>query len=124
MKIPGIPLERAFRQVRTTVAAETNDRQVPWEESSLTGDFYFNPVPVVAVPELPSTPDDSAGAELAFWDSIKDSTSIADHEAYLERFPDGIFIRLARIRLKKLNSAETITAKTPANPFSGARMGR
>jgi hypothetical protein len=42
LKIPNIPLERAFKNTRTNVLKDTNGKQVPWEESSLHGeDFYF-----------------------------------------------------------------------------------
>ena len=43
MKIPDIVAEQMFKQVRVEVMAQTKGTQVPWEESSLTGDFYFNP---------------------------------------------------------------------------------
>ncbi len=38
---PGIPIERVFKQVRIGVALETQRQQVPWETSSLMGDFCF-----------------------------------------------------------------------------------
>jgi len=41
MKTPGLKLEEVFKQVRVSVMAETDNKQVPWESSSLTGDFYF-----------------------------------------------------------------------------------
>ncbi len=37
----GLPLEQVFKEVRKAVVAETNGEQVPWENSSLLGDFYF-----------------------------------------------------------------------------------
>ena len=37
----GLPLEQVFKEVRKSVVAETNGEQVPWENSSLMGDFYF-----------------------------------------------------------------------------------
>jgi hypothetical protein len=37
----GLPLEQVFKEVRKAVVAETNGDQVPWENSSLMGDFYF-----------------------------------------------------------------------------------
>ena len=37
----GLPLEQVFKEVRKAVVAETNGQQVPWENSSLMGDFYF-----------------------------------------------------------------------------------
>ncbi len=38
---PGLPVERMFKQVRIGVAQETQHQQVPWETSSLMGDFCF-----------------------------------------------------------------------------------
>jgi uncharacterized caspase-like protein len=43
MKSPGLPIELLFKQVRLGVARETGRVQVPWESSSLTGDFCFMP---------------------------------------------------------------------------------
>ncbi|MDA8416050.1 MAG: caspase family protein [Betaproteobacteria bacterium] len=40
---PGITVEEIFKQVRVAVARETRDRQIPWESTSLMGDFYFAP---------------------------------------------------------------------------------
>ncbi len=37
----GLPIEQVLKQVRVAVMAETGRKQVPWEASSLTGDFYF-----------------------------------------------------------------------------------
>jgi hypothetical protein len=38
---PGLKVEDVFKQVRINVSRETNDTQVPWEASSLVGEFYF-----------------------------------------------------------------------------------
>jgi carboxyl-terminal processing protease len=45
MKTPGLPVELLFKQVRLAVARETGRVQVPWESSSLTGDFCFREGP-------------------------------------------------------------------------------
>jgi uncharacterized caspase-like protein len=45
MGTPGLPVELLFKQVRLSVARETGRVQVPWESSSLTGDFCFKQVP-------------------------------------------------------------------------------
>jgi hypothetical protein len=37
----GLPLEQVFKEVRKAVVAETKGEQIPWENSSLMGDFYF-----------------------------------------------------------------------------------
>jgi uncharacterized caspase-like protein len=38
---PGLPVERLFKEVRAEVARRTGQRQVPWENSSLMGEFCF-----------------------------------------------------------------------------------
>jgi uncharacterized caspase-like protein len=38
---PGLPVEQLFKRVRIAVAAATRRQQVPWENSSLMGDFCF-----------------------------------------------------------------------------------
>ncbi len=41
----GVPVEALFKRVRTAVARETSNRQVPWETSSLVGDYCLVPGP-------------------------------------------------------------------------------
>lgn len=38
---PGMPIEQMHKQVRIAVTAASNGDQVPWESSSIMGDFYF-----------------------------------------------------------------------------------
>ncbi len=38
---PGLKIEDVFKQVRSAVRESTGGKQVPWESSSLEGDFYF-----------------------------------------------------------------------------------
>ena len=40
---PGLKVEDVFKQVRISVLKMTASRQIPWESSSLTGDFLFRP---------------------------------------------------------------------------------
>ena len=41
LRMPGMPIERMFKRVRVEVAQETQQQQVPWETSSLMGEFCF-----------------------------------------------------------------------------------
>ena len=41
LKQPNVPIEQVFKVVRRNVMEETNGEQIPWENSSLVGDFYF-----------------------------------------------------------------------------------
>ena len=41
MNNPELTLEEVFKRVRIDVSTESAGNQVPWENNSLTGDFYF-----------------------------------------------------------------------------------
>jgi hypothetical protein len=43
----------------------------------------------------------ASDAEFAYWVSIRDSENTADYADYLETFPEGRFVRLARIRIER-----------------------
>jgi adenylate cyclase len=63
--------------------------------------------PISLQAELPKTPaPDPNAIELVFWESIKDSLRPADYEAYLEQYPDGNFVALARARLQEFTDAQ------------------
>src|SRR5579863_2481901 len=47
------PVEQVFKHVRVGVMTATSGKQVPWESSSLTGDFYFA-APSKVAPETAS----------------------------------------------------------------------
>lgn len=38
---PGLKLEEVFKMARIDVLGESDGRQIPWENNSLTGDFFF-----------------------------------------------------------------------------------
>jgi hypothetical protein len=40
--------------------------------------------------------------EIEFWDSIKNSILAREYEAYLEQYPEGSFVALARVRLEAI----------------------
>lgn len=41
MNQPGLKIEDVFKRVRAGVRKDSGNRQVPWENTSLEGDFYF-----------------------------------------------------------------------------------
>jgi formylglycine-generating enzyme required for sulfatase activity len=43
IRIKGLPIEQVFKRVRIRVQANSKGAQIPWENSSLNGDFYFIP---------------------------------------------------------------------------------
>lgn len=42
MQRPNLVIEQMFKSVRRNVMAATHNRQIPWESSSLTDDFFFS----------------------------------------------------------------------------------
>ena len=109
MEQPGVHVGDMMIAVRNRVLKQTNGRQVPWEHSSLTGKFYF--VPQSAPP--PGRTDEAAtpkeinphDLELAFWNSIRNSRNTRLYEAYLTRYPNGVFADLAKFALDELRTA-------------------
>jgi formylglycine-generating enzyme required for sulfatase activity len=65
--------------------------------------------------------------ELAFWNSVKDSTHAGDYEAYLKAYPKGRFAALAQARIARLRAPPAAaapgkaTATTQAAPPAKAK---
>lgn len=67
---------------------------------------------------LPQTADAEAmRMEMVFWESVRGSNDPADFRAYLEKYPNGAFARLARNRLAQL---EPPPAPAQAAPIQAA----
>lgn len=122
LAVPDLKAEEVFKQVRIGVSERTNGLQVPWESSSLTGEFVFNgsanPPAASAAATVPAPASPAAGQETLFWESIKDSEDPASYEAYLAEFPQGTFASLARLRVAKLRAGPAPARAAPA-PASG-----
>lgn len=65
MATQGLPITEVFMRVRQNVVAETKRKQVPWEASSLIGQFYFSgpsdiptpkPLPTATGTQAPAAP--------------------------------------------------------------------
>ncbi len=54
LTLPARKLEDVFKIVRTQVAATTNNEQIPWDNSSVFDDFYF---------QIPSSPEAALAAD-------------------------------------------------------------
>jgi hypothetical protein len=61
LKVPGLNVEQVFKRVRVGVKHSSHDQQVPWDSSSLTGEFYFK----TAGGAEPSSPVGTPTTELA-----------------------------------------------------------
>ena len=63
-------------------------------------------------------------AEIAFWESVRDSKNPAELRAYLQQFPKGVFAPLAQARLAVLEGkpAAAPAVLPPSHAGSGGRM--
>jgi uncharacterized caspase-like protein len=94
---PGLPVEHVFKRVREAVVRATAQAQVPWESSSLQGEFAFVPGTTTAVHS--NSPEVEAAGELAFWNSIQQANRADEYRAYLRQYPGGRFAALAQSRI-------------------------
>ncbi len=108
IRTPGAKVEEVFKRVRIEVMTRTLDEQVPWESSSLTGDFYFVEGATSAKPatQIASAPAIVPVVEIEYWKSIATSNDVALYQVYLDRYPAGMFQGIAEQRMASLNAAE------------------
>lgn len=97
MREPGSKVEDVFKRVRAGVRRDSQGKQVPWESTSLEGDFYFSQPPRAEPPD--------AVLEKAMWDLVRPSSQPIELRAFLGRFPSGRFAADARKRLAELEAA-------------------
>ena len=107
---PGLDLRRAFGYARDDVLKATNNKQEPFIYGSLGGDAVaLVPAPVETTADPPKPLDDAA-LELAFWESIKNDRNPQLFQAYLNRYPKGVFADIARINLEQQKTATVKSA--------------
>lgn len=105
MRRPGVGVDRVLRNTRdvvVTLAKKANHLQVPALYDQAIGEFFFWPSTQGAEP-LPApvalVAVDTLANDRAFWESVKDSRNPGELQAYLSRYPDGLFASLAQTRL-------------------------
>lgn len=102
---PGTKIEDVFKKVRSSVRRDSHGKQVPWEATSLEGDFYFK-----AAAPVEST---EASLEKAMWALIKDAGTHLEYKAFLNRFPHGLYAETASKRLAKLEAEQKPGTQPP-----------
>ena len=118
MKQPGLKIEDLMRQVQDAVeslAKTVHHEQRPAVYNEARGHFYFfgpsgNPA-ATAVPASASAPNTVTDAE--FWTDTKLAGNREAFEAYLEKYPQGQFIGLAKAYLSKLQEGQAPTTQAP-----------
>ena len=149
-----LPLRRIFELTATDVREQTGNQQRPRTYGDLDSRVMLDgrllqmaPAPV----QDPAAPAAASGdtslpsdelVELQAWTAVKAANVAAGYRAYLSEYPNGRFVKLARIELARLDAAAPAprageaaapvpavgavrpgAAPTPADPLAG-RAGR
>jgi hypothetical protein len=107
IKEPGLPLESVFKRVRSGVSVKSGDTQIPWDSSSMTGDFYFNPVSgtqATRYQEAPARIKSRDEIEQDTWESARASNNESVIMEYLRHYPKGRFTGQARVLIAALKA--------------------
>jgi uncharacterized caspase-like protein len=114
METPGISISSVMDRVREEVWRSTGEKQRPWVNTSIIGEFYLNPEaaapvavaalsqPAVAAPSPAGFGIDRQALEMKLWESAERSNTAEDYKSYLEAHPTGYFAALAKNRIAKL----------------------
>ncbi len=91
---PGLTIEETFKEARRAVLVRTDERQTPWETSSITGRFYFKK----------AAPKPQISREDVSWSLVKNSANLDLFRSHLRSYPEGKYADEARAAMAKLTS--------------------
>lgn len=97
---PNIDIRLMMADVREHVFAATDRKQLPWENNSLIGRFYFREGS--GLERL----DSAQRSETEAWDAIAASTRREDFAAFVRNFPDGAFAPVAKRKIEALEQMD------------------
>jgi uncharacterized caspase-like protein len=116
MNRPGVNVLDVFNQVGLEVTRLTNNRQIPWVNSSpIEGQFYFvGGAPAnVGGGQVRSGGQSDGVAEIALWTAIRNSNDPNEFEGFLQMFPNGAFAEAARQGLARVRGQTPATNPQP-----------
>ncbi len=127
---PGQSVTDDLIQVRKEVLDATEGKQVPWDNSSLTGPVVLKEKPKeetkvapAPAPEVKAPQQTDNAVELAYWDGVKDASDPSLLQTYLGQYPEGLFAKLARAKIALLEKqAAGQKPAAPAQPDNAAEL--
>jgi adenylate cyclase len=90
---------------QTSGDTTASELELPASESAPADD-------IPSLSETRGVSPDVQSVEIEFWDSIKNSVRAQEYEAYLEQYPEGSFVALARTRLDAI-AEDSATMRDP-----------
>ncbi len=111
---PGLEVSVMLKEVAADVRRETRNEQRPQQLSDMSRTFYFasadaaaSKVATAPEPAVTAKPAESANSadralDVAYWNSAQAANDCESVRTYLQRFPDGAFVELARLAERRL----------------------
>jgi hypothetical protein len=97
---PNVDIRLMMSDVRQDVFQATDRSQLPWENNSLIGRFYFRQ------DDNLERLDASQRTEAEAWKAIANTTAREDFAAFLRDFPDGAFASVAQLKIAALDQLD------------------
>lgn len=117
MKRPGAKIEDIMRDVQDAVeslAKTINHEQRPAIYNEARGNFYFFGPTTVQTATSPVQVMSEEQKDEKFWEDVKSVNNKESYDAYLRRFPSGIYANLAKANISKLSEI----IKSPTSQLS------
>ena len=106
---PGLTVDQVFKQTAEAVYNATGEKQLPYREGSIIGEFYFTNL----TQNVPNPIVHGASVEDIFIQYMDKDDQI-QIQTYLDEYPQGKLAVLFRAKLKKFDMAEdTLEASQP-----------
>ena len=123
MEASGVVLETMFRRVTEQVSSRTGGRQEPWISDNHKGEFYFSSTTNLSLSNTPAKID-AVAVEREYWETIRSSNDAQDYKDYLQSYPNGAYVGVARAKIRQIETAKNTRAadSRPSNggtPISG-----
>jgi hypothetical protein len=116
---PKSRIEDVFKRVRLQVRQRTEGRQIPWENTSLEDEFFFDEggSPVARDMDEEQRRREVEAAfekEKADWDKVAKSTNPQDLYEFMGKYPSGAVYELAQFRLDQVQRPTLRLSVPPA----------
>ncbi len=114
LDVPGLAVEDVFKQVRIKVLKASAHQQVPWESSSLTGEFAFRPAPRAVASGEKLLEAERRQAELA--------TSLEEERRKRQEEAASLKREMEKLRSELLDMRQSLPSGRPAPAHEPAAM--
>lgn len=108
----NVRFEDALKRVRLNVRLASGGTQIPWETTSLEGDFFL--FEEAGAQQKATNRESGLEADIAAYTRIQNSRDAADWIAYLKQFPNGNFAEIAQMRLARIQGGAAALVMNPA----------